>query len=59
VANTEPCWEGRATSSEHWGRGTVTSPLPVTLPLPATVLLPVISLLPHREMRLSTNRSEL
>jgi len=40
-------------SSEHWSRGTVTSPLPATVTLPATVLLP------HREMKLCTNCSSV
>ena len=54
AANTEPCWDGRATSSGHWSRGTVRSPFPATLSLPAltlraTLSFPATALLPHRD----------
>ena len=53
----EPCWEGRATSSGHWSRGTVTSPFPAALSLPAltlraTLSFPATALLPHRDAAL-------
>jgi len=58
VADTEPCWEGRATSSGHWSRGNVTiSCHTVTSFLPRCCFLPQYCF--HCEMQLCTNHNEL